>query len=135
MTLVHIILYRHAYIFSRASGIVVLEKVVGQASASVLITGLAFSSVNSDYLFYREWIMRSYAKSHLHVQFAVTLIPYVAVARDCKKSFSFRGDSTWLGFSKALYSLVSSLCLGRDVVGGWCDSGSIFVADVVAKWT
>lgn len=24
-------------------------------------------------------------------------------------------------------------CQNKDVLGGWCDSGSIFVADVVAK--
>ncbi|KAH9757581.1 hypothetical protein KPL71_016435 [Citrus sinensis] len=44
--------------------------------------------------------------------------------RESSKVFAFRGDSNWLGFSK---------CSNRDVLGGWSDSGSIFVADVVAK--
>ncbi|XP_022767905.1 uncharacterized protein LOC111312141 isoform X1 [Durio zibethinus] len=44
--------------------------------------------------------------------------------QESSKVFSFRGDSNWLGFSK---------CSNRDILGGWCDSGSIFVADVVAK--
>ncbi|XP_055835245.1 uncharacterized protein LOC129903727 isoform X2 [Solanum dulcamara] len=41
--------------------------------------------------------------------------------RDSKKIFSYRGDSNWLGFSK---------CSDRDLLGGWSDSGSIFVADI-----
>jgi hypothetical protein len=38
-----------------------------------------------------------------------------------ERAFSFRGDSNWLGFSK---------CANTDVVAGWCESGSVFVADV-----
>ncbi|KAG0499993.1 hypothetical protein HPP92_000065 [Vanilla planifolia] len=44
--------------------------------------------------------------------------------KESKKEFSFRGDSNWLGFSK---------CANKDVLAGWCDSGSIFVADVKAS--
>ncbi|KAF8024934.1 hypothetical protein BT93_F1932 [Corymbia citriodora subsp. variegata] len=70
------------------------------------ITGLAFSSINSDY-------------------FYVQGMDYEVFCGQWKKRekvFTFRGDSNWLGFNK---------CPGRDVLGGWCDSGSIFVADVV----
>ncbi|KAB2044708.1 hypothetical protein ES319_D01G109000v1 [Gossypium barbadense] len=67
------------------------------------ITGLAFSSLDPDYIFVQgvdyEW-------------------------QESSKVFSFRGDSNWLGFSK---------CSNRDILGGWCDSGSIFVVDVIAK--
>lgn len=43
-----------------------------------------------------------------------------------KKTFSFRGDSNWLGFNK---------CGGnKDVLAGWCESGSIFVADVAQQY-
>ncbi|KAJ0971985.1 hypothetical protein J5N97_019944 [Dioscorea zingiberensis] len=41
--------------------------------------------------------------------------------KESNKIFSFRGDSNWLGFSK---------CANMDVLAGWCESGSIFVADV-----
>ncbi|KAK2655512.1 hypothetical protein Ddye_008564 [Dipteronia dyeriana] len=44
--------------------------------------------------------------------------------RESIKAFSFRGDSNWLGFSNSS---------DRNVLGGWSDSGSIFVADVSAK--
>lgn len=70
------------------------------------ITGLAFSSINSDYIYVQgmdyEVFCGQWEKS--------------------EKVFTFRGDSNWLGFNKSH---------GRDVLGGWCDSGSIFVADVV----
>ncbi|KAH7525119.1 hypothetical protein FEM48_Zijuj06G0191300 [Ziziphus jujuba var. spinosa] len=72
------------------------------------ITGLAFSSIDSDYIY-------------------VQGVDYEVFCGNWKESsrvFSFRGDSNWLGFGK---------CYNRDVLGGWCDSGSIFVADVVAK--
>ncbi|KAF4354223.1 hypothetical protein G4B88_006974, partial [Cannabis sativa] len=72
------------------------------------ITGLAFSSNDPDYIYIQG-------------------VDYEVLCGDWKtnnKIFSFRGDSNWLGFSK---------CHNRDVLGGWCDSGSIFVADVVAK--
>ncbi|KAB1200374.1 hypothetical protein CJ030_MR0G007484 [Morella rubra] len=49
---------------------------------------------------------------------------FVASGKKTLRRLSFRGDSNWLGFSK---------CNKRDFIGGWCDSGSIFVADVVAK--
>ncbi|KAL3845417.1 hypothetical protein ACJIZ3_002820 [Penstemon smallii] len=69
------------------------------------ITGLNFSSVDPDYIY-------------------VQGVDYEVVCgqwRESKKAFSFRGDSNWLGFSKSC---------NRDVLAGWCDSGSIFVADV-----
>ncbi|XP_062025147.1 uncharacterized protein LOC133741230 isoform X1 [Rosa rugosa] len=72
------------------------------------ITGLAFSSVDSN---------------HIYIQG----VDYEVFCGDWKRNsklFSFRGDSNWLGFSK---------CQNSDVVGGWCDSGSIFVANVVAE--
>ncbi|EXC19890.1 hypothetical protein L484_017867 [Morus notabilis] len=72
------------------------------------ITGLAFSSIDPDYIYIQG-------------------VDYEVFCGDWKatnKIFSFRGDSNWLGFSK---------CHNRDVLGGWCDSGSILVADVVAK--
>ncbi|KAF7821962.1 putative transcription factor WD40-like family [Senna tora] len=46
--------------------------------------------------------------------------------KESNKLFSFRGDSNWLGFSK---------CSNKDVLGGWCDSGSIFVTDVALSPT
>ncbi|KAK3043871.1 hypothetical protein RJ639_000570 [Escallonia herrerae] len=72
------------------------------------ITGLSFSSVDSDYIY-------------------VQGLDYEVLCgqwKERKKAFSFRGDSNWLGFSK---------CPNRDVLGGWCDSGSIFVADVAKE--
>ncbi|KAL5843743.1 hypothetical protein ACOSQ3_009738 [Xanthoceras sorbifolium] len=72
------------------------------------ITGLAFSSIDSDYIYVQG------------VDYEV----FCGQWRESVKVFSFRGDSNWLGFSK---------CSDRDVLGGWSDSGSIFVADIVAK--
>ncbi|CAA6660537.1 unnamed protein product [Spirodela intermedia] len=71
------------------------------------ITGLSFSSLNSDYMYVQG------------VDYEV----FCGQWRENKKVFSFRGDSNWLGFSKDSK---------RDVLAGWCDSGSIFVADAVA---
>ncbi|KAK9269958.1 hypothetical protein L1049_025531 [Liquidambar formosana] len=71
------------------------------------ITGLAFSSTDSDYIFIQG------------VDYEV----FCGQWKESKKVFSFRGDSNWLGFSK---------CPNSDTLGGWCDSGSIFVADVIA---
>ncbi|KAH7568063.1 hypothetical protein JRO89_XS07G0226400 [Xanthoceras sorbifolium] len=73
-----------------------------------VITGLAFSSIDSDYIYVQG------------VDYEV----FCGQWRESVKVFSFRGDSNWLGFSK---------CSDRDVLGGWSDSGSIFVADIVAK--
>ncbi|CAN6452612.1 unnamed protein product [Victoria cruziana] len=69
------------------------------------ITGLAFSSLDAD---------------HIYVQ----SVDYEVACGDWKKNdkvFSFRGDSNWLGFNKHSTT---------DTIAGWCDSGSIFVADV-----
>lgn len=68
------------------------------------ITGLAFSSVDPSYIYVQG------------VDYEILCGQW----RESKKVFSFRGDSNWLGFSK---------CSNRDILGGWCDSGSIFVAD------
>ncbi|BBH08899.1 hypothetical protein Prudu_021240 [Prunus dulcis] len=57
------------------------------------ITGLAFSSVDSDYIYIQG-------------------VDYEVFCGQWKES---------------------SKCQNKDVLGGWCDSGSIFVADVVAK--
>ncbi|KAL6524960.1 hypothetical protein OROMI_030553 [Orobanche minor] len=70
------------------------------------ITGLAFSSVDPNYIYVQG------------VDYEVLCGQW----RKSKKAFSFRGDSNWLGFSKC--------CSDRDILAGWCDSGSIFVADV-----
>ncbi|KAF5735353.1 hypothetical protein HS088_TW15G00855 [Tripterygium wilfordii] len=72
------------------------------------ITGLAFSSIDSDYIYVQG------------LDYEV----FCGQWKEGNKVFSFRGDSNWLGFSK---------CSNRDVVGGWCDSGSVFVADIVAR--
>ncbi|KAG7942965.1 hypothetical protein I3843_15G014400 [Carya illinoinensis] len=72
------------------------------------ITGLAFSSIDPD---------------HIYIQ-GVDYEVFCGQWKESNKVFSFRGDSNWLGFSK---------CPNRDVIGGWCDAGSILVADVVAK--
>lgn len=72
------------------------------------ITGLAFSSTHPDYIYVQG------------VDYEV----FCGNWKENNRVFSFRGDSNWLGFSKNS---------DRDVLGGWCDSGSIFVADVVAK--
>ncbi|KAI3733093.1 hypothetical protein L1987_64311 [Smallanthus sonchifolius] len=72
------------------------------------ITGISFSSVDPNYAYIQG------------VDYEV----FCGEWKESKKIFSFRGDSNWLGFSK---------CRKRDVVGGWCDSGSIFVADVVER--
>ncbi|TXG53300.1 hypothetical protein EZV62_022469 [Acer yangbiense] len=74
------------------------------------ITGLAYSSIDPDYIYVQG------------VDYEV----FCGQWRESVKVFSFRGDSNWLGFSKSS---------DRDVLGGWSDSGSIFVADVVAKET
>ncbi|KAF6163657.1 hypothetical protein GIB67_036117 [Kingdonia uniflora] len=70
------------------------------------ITGLAFSSVDPNYMYVQG------------VDYEV----FCGKWKDRKKIYSFRGDSNWLGFSK---------CSNGDVLGGWCDSGSIFVADFI----
>ncbi|GKV36158.1 hypothetical protein SLEP1_g44319 [Rubroshorea leprosula] len=72
------------------------------------ITGLAFSSIDSNYIYVQG------------VDFEV----FCGQWRESDKVFSFRGDSNWLGFSK---------CSSRDVLGGWCDSRSIFVVDAATK--
>ncbi|XP_019453937.1 PREDICTED: uncharacterized protein LOC109355309 isoform X1 [Lupinus angustifolius] len=70
------------------------------------ITGLAFSIVDPDYIYIQ----------------GVDHEVFCGQWKENKKIFSFRGDSNWLGFSK---------CSNKDILGGWCDSGSIFIADVV----
>ncbi|KAD4584772.1 hypothetical protein E3N88_22373 [Mikania micrantha] len=70
------------------------------------ITGMSFSSIDPNYVYIQG------------VDYEV----FCGQWKESKKILSFRGDSNWLGFSK---------CQKRDVLGGWCDSGSIFVADVV----
>ncbi|VFQ86703.1 unnamed protein product [Cuscuta campestris] len=72
------------------------------------ITRLAFSSVDSDYIYVQG------------VDYEVSCGQW----RDGMKGFSFRGDSNWLGFNK---------CGDKDLVAGWCDSGSVFLADAVCK--
>ncbi|KAL3504484.1 hypothetical protein ACH5RR_034325 [Cinchona calisaya] len=69
------------------------------------ITGLAFSSVDSNYV-YVQGVDYEILSGHW---------------KESRKAFSFRGDSNWLGFSK---------CPNRDIVGGWCDSGNVFLADI-----
>lgn len=69
------------------------------------ITGLSFSTIDSDYIYIQG------------VDYEVTCGAW----KESKRNFSFRGDSNWLGFSK---------CSNADILAGWCDSGSIFVADV-----
>nr|XP_027093014.1 uncharacterized protein LOC113713484 isoform X2 [Coffea arabica] len=69
------------------------------------ITGLAFSSLSSDYIYVQG------------VDYEILCGNWY----ESEKAFSFRGDSNWLGFSK---------CPSRDIVGGWCDSGNVFVADI-----
>ncbi|XP_072964108.1 uncharacterized protein [Typha angustifolia] len=70
------------------------------------ITGLSFSSVDPAYIYVQG------------VDYEVMCGQW----KENEKAFSFRGDSNWLGFSK---------CANKDVLAGWCESGSIFVADVV----
>ncbi|XP_017437611.1 uncharacterized protein LOC108343754 isoform X2 [Vigna angularis] len=72
------------------------------------ITGLAFSTIDPDCIYIQG------------VDYEV----FCGRWRDTTKIFSFRGDSNWLGFSK---------CSGKDVLAGWCDSGSIFIADVASN--
>lgn len=72
------------------------------------ITGLAFSSADSDYIYIQG------------VDYEVICGQW----KESMKAYSFKGDSNWLGFSK---------CANRDILGGWCDSGSIFVADFVKR--
>ncbi|CAL9768855.1 unnamed protein product [Musa acuminata subsp. burmannicoides] len=72
------------------------------------ITGLYFSTIDSDYIYIQG------------VDYEVICGTW----KEGRKAFSFRGDSNWLGFSK---------CANADVLAGWCDSGSIFVADVVEE--
>ncbi|KAG6388573.1 hypothetical protein SASPL_150003 [Salvia splendens] len=72
------------------------------------ITGLCFSSVDPNYLYVQG------------VDYEIMCGQW----RESEKAFSFRGDSNWLGFSK---------CSDRDILAGWCDWGSIFVADASEK--
>nr|CAD1817968.1 unnamed protein product [Ananas comosus var. bracteatus] len=72
------------------------------------ITGLSFSSIDSAYIYVQG------------VDYEVMCGQW----RESEKAFSFRGDSNWLGFCK---------CANRDLLAGWCDSGSIFIADFVPK--
>lgn len=74
------------------------------------ITGLSFSSVDPAYMY-------------------VQGVDYEVICgqwKESQKAFSFRGDSNWLGFSK---------CADNDVLAGWCESGSIFVADILGDLT
>ncbi|KAJ1286373.1 hypothetical protein BS78_03G348600 [Paspalum vaginatum] len=68
------------------------------------ITGLSFSSVDENFIYVQG------------VDYEITCGHW----KESKRAFSFRGDSNWLGFSK---------CANTDVVAGWCESGSIFIAD------
>lgn len=68
------------------------------------ITGISFSSVDQSFIYVQG------------VDYEITC----GLWRERKRAFSFRGDSNWLGFSK---------CANTDVVAGWCESGSIFIAD------
>lgn len=72
------------------------------------ITALSFSSLDSD---------------HIYVQ-GVDYEVFCGQWKESKKVFSFRGDSNWLGFSK---------CPNVDVLAGWSDCGSIFVADIMEE--
>ncbi|KAG6526374.1 hypothetical protein ZIOFF_016357 [Zingiber officinale] len=116
------------------------------------ITGLAFSTINSDYIYVQG------------VGYEVTCGAW----KESKRTFSFRGDSNWLGFSKLSPAVQQSHhniagagygmtflgwivgfhaiwlegfqisvgfleCSNADVLAGWCDSGSIFVADAVEQ--
>ncbi|OAY80106.1 hypothetical protein ACMD2_22051 [Ananas comosus] len=72
------------------------------------ITGLSFSSIDSAYIYVQG------------VDYEVMCGQW----RESEKAFSFRGDSNWLGFCK---------CANQDLLAGWCDSGSIFIADFVPK--
>uniref|UniRef100_A0A0D3EWQ0 Anaphase-promoting complex subunit 4 WD40 domain-containing protein n=1 Tax=Oryza barthii TaxID=65489 RepID=A0A0D3EWQ0_9ORYZ len=69
------------------------------------ITGLSFSSVDESFIYVQG------------VDYEITC----GLWKGNERAFSFRGDSKWLGFSK---------CANTDVVAGWCESGSVFVADV-----
>ncbi|KAL6616437.1 hypothetical protein ACP70R_038707 [Stipagrostis hirtigluma subsp. patula] len=68
------------------------------------ITGLSFSSVDQSFIYVHG------------VDYEITC----GLWKENERAFSFRGDSNWLGFSK---------CPGTDIVAGWCESGSIFIAD------
>ncbi|PUZ53796.1 hypothetical protein GQ55_5G078600 [Panicum hallii var. hallii] len=68
------------------------------------ITGLSFSSVDQSFIYVQG------------VDYEITCGRW----KESERAFSFRGDSNWLGFSK---------CANTDVVAGWCESGSIFIAD------
>ncbi|XP_078434065.1 uncharacterized protein LOC144705327 isoform X2 [Wolffia australiana] len=71
------------------------------------ITGISFSSISPDYIYVQG------------IDYEV----FCGQWGEGKKLFSFRGDSNWLGFSKdSKY----------DVMVGWCDSGSLFLADATA---
>ncbi|XP_077242073.1 uncharacterized protein LOC143882472 isoform X2 [Tasmannia lanceolata] len=72
------------------------------------ITGLSFSSLDSN---------------HIYVQ-GVDYEVFCGQWKESRKVFSFRGDSNWLGFNK---------CLNNDVLSGWSESGSIFVAEVIKE--
>ncbi|KAF8717119.1 hypothetical protein HU200_026234 [Digitaria exilis] len=70
------------------------------------ITGLSFSSIDQSFIYVQG------------VDYEITCGRW----KESERAFSFRGDSNWLGFSK---------CANTDVVAGWCESGSIFIADAI----
>ncbi|KNA26086.1 hypothetical protein SOVF_000030 isoform A [Spinacia oleracea] len=72
------------------------------------ITGLEFSSIDPNYI---------YVQGVDHEVFCGQWSKRT-------KIFSFRGDSNWLGFTKCPDK-------DRDILAGWCDSGSIFVTNIV----
>nr|XP_029121707.1 uncharacterized protein LOC105049447 isoform X4 [Elaeis guineensis] len=72
------------------------------------ITGLSFSSIDT---------------ACIYIQ-GVDYEVMCGLWQENSKVFSFRGDSNWLGFNKSAKA---------DVLAGWCDSGSIFVADVLGE--
>ncbi|OEL38903.1 hypothetical protein BAE44_0000080 [Dichanthelium oligosanthes] len=73
-------------------------------SSKYEITGLSFSSVDQSFIYVQG------------VDYEITCGRW----KESERAFSFRGDSNWLGFSKSA---------NTDVVAGWCESGSIFIAD------
>ncbi|XP_058088725.1 uncharacterized protein LOC131235550 isoform X2 [Magnolia sinica] len=88
------------------------------------ITGLAFSSLDSD---------------HIYIQ-GVDYEVFCGQWKESQKVFSFRGDSNWLGFSKVQESasanfFVSLLAARHDVVRVATDLYSLFLEGIWEEYT
>ncbi|XP_058088730.1 uncharacterized protein LOC131235550 isoform X6 [Magnolia sinica] len=119
----HTLLYPSSLCFLRSSLSGDDSSILAVAEGSQ-ITGLAFSSLDSD---------------HIYIQ-GVDYEVFCGQWKESQKVFSFRGDSNWLGFSKVQESasanfFVSLLAARHDVVRVATDLYSLFLEGIWEEYT